>query len=161
MKIAVAILKAIAQCPSMILPVTFRWCFRSVSASGLKNRKSRWRAVRKSSGGALQAGDHADESTFPTSGFALAFDIYSQTDHASKNLSYFLLGNMIWFSIKHIELIVEIVWNIQFNLNYSWNLSKKNQSIWSENFERKLGSRPSHLWQCFSIEVSNKGQIFN
>lgn len=95
MKIAVAILKAIAQCPSMILPVTFRWCFRSVSASGLENRKWHWRAICKSSGGALQAGDHADESTFPTSGFALAFDIYSQTDHASKNLSYFLLGNMI------------------------------------------------------------------
>ena len=93
--------------------------------------------------------------------FALAFDIYSQTDHASKNLSYFLLGNMIWFGIKHIELIVEVVWNIQFNLNYSRNLSKKDQSISSENFERKLGSHPSHLWQCFSIEVSDKGRIFN
>lgn len=71
MKSAVAILKAIAQCPSMILPVTFRWCFRSVSACGLENRKSHWRAILKSSGGALQAGDHADESTFPTSGLHL------------------------------------------------------------------------------------------
>ena len=39
--IKIAILKAVAQCPSPTLPATFRRCFRFVSASGLENRKSR------------------------------------------------------------------------------------------------------------------------
>lgn len=64
----------------LVLPVRIRLRFRGPEVT-LEV------AVRESSGGALQAGDHANGSTSPTSGFALAFDIYSCTNHTSTSVA--------------------------------------------------------------------------